>query len=260
MSPAKAVAEAEQACFFNELPGEPPTGCSRLYFGAEFCFWRLPPAVAIIAARSWARAAGCRFTLATPVLAEDERRRFETLMKTVLPELAAGDEVLISDWGALEVVRSQRDDLTIILGRVLSGQKRGPRILDMTLGPAQQAYFQRGSWHSREAVALLAEQGIGRVEQDNLLQGLAPLPEGLKGSLHIPYAMVTSSRNCPFRAHGRPAACPVRCGSAFTLRTSETPVLLYQDGNSQFLCNEQVPGNLAQLGIDRIVRHSRFAA
>lgn len=259
MSTAKAVAEPELACFLNELPGEPPTGCSRLYYGAEFCFWRLPPGASIVAARNWARAAGCHFTLTTPVLAEEERRRFEALMKTVLPELAAGDEVLISDWGALEVVRSLRADLTIILGRVLSGQKRGPRILDMTLGPAQRDYFQRGSWHSREALALLAEEGIGRVEQDNLLQGLAPLPEGLKGSLHIPYAMVTSSRNCPFRADGRLGPCPVHCGAAFTLRTSETPVLLYQDGNSQFLCNEQVPGNLAQLGIDRIVRHPRLA-
>jgi hypothetical protein len=34
----------------------------------------------------------------------------------VLPKLEAGDTILISDWGALELVRAVRDDLVIILG------------------------------------------------------------------------------------------------------------------------------------------------
>jgi len=44
----------------------------------------------------------------------------------------------------------------------------------------------------------------------------------------------------------------------FTLRSEQTPVLLFQDGNSQFLRNETPPADLAALGIDRIVRH-RFS-
>lgn len=249
------MAELEQACFLNDLPGEPPAGCSRLYFGAEFCFWRLPSPQKILAARAWTRAAGWRFTLVTPVLGEEEWQRLDQLLKTVLPNLDAGDEVLISDWGALELVRAVRDDLVVILGRTLSGQKRGPRILDMVLNREQSDYFRRGSWHNREAVELLGELRIDRVEQDNLLQGLAPLPETLRGSLHIPYAMVTSSRICPFRPDRESGPCPVHCGECFTLRSSETSVLLYQDGNTQFLHNGQLPENLPQLGIDRIVEH-----
>lgn len=249
------MAELELARFLNDLPGEPPAGCSRLYFGAEFCFWRLPSSRKILDARAWARDAGWRFTLATPVLGEDERHQLDRLLKTVLPLLEAGDEVLISDWGALELIRSVRDDLVVILGRTLSGQKRGPRILDMALNPAQSDYFQRGSWHNREAVKLLAEQRIGRIEQDNLLQGLAPLPAALHGSLHVPYAMVASSRNCPFRPERASGPCPVHCGECFTLQTPETSVLLYQDGNTQFVHNGQLPESLPQLGIDRIVEH-----
>jgi len=249
------VAEFESACFLNDLPGEPPVGYSRLYYGAEFCFWRLPSSAKIVAARKWARNAGWNFTLVTPILGEDERLRLDSLLQTVLPELDAGDEILISDWGALELIRVFRDDLTIVLGRALSGQKRGPRILDMTLTQEQREYFQRGSWHSREAVGLLDEQRITRVEQDNLLQGLAPLSEALKGSLHLPYAMVTSSRNCPFRVTAECAPCSASCGEVFTLQSSETTVLLYQDGNTQFLHNEHLPDNLAELRIDRIVEH-----
>ncbi len=161
--------------------------------------------------------------------------------------------MLISDWGTLELVRQVREDLEVILGRALSGQKRGPRILAMDLSPQQHDYFQRGSWHNQEAVSLLAEQGIKRVEQDNLLQGLAPIANGLTASLHIPYAMVTSSRNCPFRESTKFGPCPAPCGEIFTLKSAETDALLYQDGNTQFLQNQKIPDNLPELGIDRLV-------
>ncbi|MCK4509864.1 MAG: hypothetical protein KAU27_15045 [Desulfuromonadales bacterium] len=252
------MADLESACFLNDLPEQPPVGCSRLYYGAEFCFWRLPSCENILAARSWARHVGWHFTLVTPVLGEDERLRLDILLQTLLPELEAGDEILISDWGALALIRAIRDDLTIILGRALSGQKRGPRILDMSLTPEQSAYFERGSWHNHDAVELLAEQMIERIEQDNLLQGLAPLAQTLKGSLHLPYAMVASSRNCPFRTSSECEPCPAPCGEVFTLRSSETDVLLYQDGNTQFLHNDRMPENFAKLGIDRIVKHPEF--
>ncbi len=255
---AKVAGELEHACFLNDLPEELPAGCSRLYYGAEFCFWRLPSSEKILAAREWTRHAGWSFTLATPVLGEDEYRRLDVILKKVLPGLDTGDEVLISDWGTLELVRALRDDLTVILGRTLSGQKRGPRILDMALTREQTEYFQRGSWHNRDAVELLAEQGIKRIEQDNLLQGLAPLSAGLKSSLHLPYAMVTSSRNCPFRPDDESGPCPVYCGEAFTLRSSETRTQLYQDGNAQFLYNECLSDNLFELGIDRVVTHPRM--
>ena len=125
----------------------------------------------------------------------------------------------------------------------------------MTLTGEQRDYFQRGSWHSRDAVELLIEQKIERIEQDNLLQGLAPLPDTLKGSLHLPFAMVTSSRICPFRTSGESGPCPVYCGELFSLQSDQTKVLLYQDGNTQFLRNERLPDHLLPLGIDRIVKH-----
>ena len=249
------MAELEQAAFLNDLPVESPTGFSRLYYGAEFCFWRLSSIEKTLASRAWSRRVDWAYTLVTPVLGEAERKQLDGFFKAVLPELTAGDEVLISDWGALELVRSVRDDLTVILGRALSGQKRGPRILDMNLGDEQSEYFRRGSWHNRDAVALLVEKGVARIEQDNLLQGLAPLPKSLEGSLHLPYAMVTSSRNCPFRSSPEFGPCAAPCGEIFTLKTEETEPLLYQDGNTQFLHNDTLPHNLSELGINRIVRH-----
>lgn len=252
------MAEPERAFFLKDLSGPLPVDCARLYYGAEFCYWRLPSTEQILSARELARKKELSFTLVTPVIGEEERRRLAVVLQEVLPALASGDEVLISDWGTLELVRAVRHDLVVIVGRALSGQKRGPRILDMALTEEQTSYFQCGSWHNREAVNMLKEQGINRVEQDNLLQGLAPLPAGLNGSLHLPYAMVTSSRNCPFRQMGEADPCPAPCGEIFTLQSEETEALLYQDGNTQFLRNETLPDNLSFLGIDRIVSHTDF--
>jgi hypothetical protein len=169
--------------------------------------------------------------------------------------LQPDDEVLISDWGTLEVVRSIRSDQTVILGRTLSGQKRGPRILDLELSEEQQAYFRQGSWYATAAVELLDEMKIRRVELDNLLQGVDSLPVGLNGSLHYPYAMVSSSRNCPFRSQGLKDPCPAPCGEVFTLSSDETEVPLYQAANTQFLMNDLLPQEPAELGIDRLVFH-----
>jgi len=245
----------ERALFLNRLDRELPAGIDRLYFGAEFCPWLFPPEEAAVAAVAAARAAGLRFTLATPVLVEPFLPRLRRTLETLLPQFTAGDEVLISDWGALASVRAVAPSLPVILGRTLSGQKRGPQILDLDLADGALDYFRQGSWYAAEALALLHEEGIARVELDNLLQGVAPLPPTLRGSLHIPYAMVTSSRNCPFRQGNGAGGCAAGCGEVFTLASAESRVPLLQRGNTQFLRHDHLPVNLSALGIDRVVEH-----
>ena len=236
-----AIAADPERAFFLPRPEEPlPKGYSRFYFGAEFCPWLLPSPEAAERACRAAHDGGRTFTLVTPVLIEP-----------VLPRLRS----LLADWGALEPVRSLLPDIPIILGRALSGQKRGPRTLHLELTAEQRAYFRQSRWHGRESAALLAELGIARVELDNLLQGLAPLPPGLRASLHHPYAMVTSGRHCPFREMMSDTNCPAPCGEVFTLSCDETPIPLLQGGNTQFLRHDPLPDDLVTLGIDRLVHH-----
>ena len=245
----------ERALFLNRLGGALPDGFSRLYFGAEFCPWLLPTLPALEQALQAARAAGMTFTLATPVLVETSLAPLRRLLGDFLPQLAEGDEVLISDLGALELVRAVDPRRSVVIGRVLSGQKRGPQILDLDLTAAEQEYFRGGSWYTAQANALLEELGVARVELDNLLQGIAPLPPGLRGSLHYPFAMVASSRNCPYRTSTDPRGCAAGCGEVFTLSSPRHQLPLLQGGNTQFLRNDELPADLAPLGIDRLVWH-----
>ncbi|WP_303720751.1 hypothetical protein [Malonomonas rubra] len=248
----------ERALFLSRWDGVLPDKYQRLYFGTEFCSWAFPPRRQIEAVLDAARTAGLSFTLVTPILREETLAELSALFTSLAKQLQPDDEVVISDFGTLHLVRELLPQIEVVLGRVLSGQKRGPRIEDLSLSSEALEYFRQGSWYSAEAVSLLQEQGIRRVELDNLLQGVAPLPKALCGTLHTPYAMVTSSRNCPFHQDCNGRRCSVACGEVFRLTTEETSHPLLQAGNSQFIRLGQLPQNLAELGIDRLVEHRQL--
>lgn len=248
----------EQALCLHRLPDTLPCGYQRLYFGAEFCPWRYPRVAELRRALRACRAAGWNMSLLTPVLWEPFLPTLRASLAELLPLFTEADEVVISDWGTLRLVRELAPRQPLVLGRVLSGQKRGPQVLDLALNAAQADYFRSCSWSSLEALALLQEQGIQRVELDNLLQGLEPLPDGLSGSLHYPYAMVTSSRNCPFAGGRSERGCPRPCGEVFSLSTDDMAPPLLQAGNTQFLQLETLPADLPRLGVDRVIEHPQL--
>ena len=248
------AAEPQRALFLNRLPGEFPAGVQRLYFGAEFCPWAMPAEGAVLDALTLCRHAGLPFTLATPVVTEPFLPRLQRILEKALPLFERGDELLISDLGVIAPAREISPDVQVILGRVLSGQKRGPEILELDLPPEAKKYFQASAWSGHQAQALLAEIGIARIELDNLLQGNAPLPAGLRGSLHHPYLFVTSSRNCPFQK-GASTSCSARCAEVLRLESPRIPRPLLQRGNTQFTENHNVPVTPLSLGIDRLVYH-----
>lgn len=247
----------ERALFCTGDLNEFPAGYERLYVGSEFCPWTFPFPERLRSLCTAARGAGYPLTLVTPVCSEDFLPRLRRTLDLLLPDFAAVDEVVISDWGALALVREIAPSVPVVLGRVLSGQKRDPRILTLDLSDEQLHYFRQGSWYTAAAREVLAEQGIVRVELDNLPQGLAPLSPPLVGSLHTPWAMVASSRNCPYREPGT-VTCAAPCGEVFTLSSPQSPLPLYQGGNTQFVRLDTLPDNLAALGIDRIVEHRRL--
>ena len=249
------MADLERAVFLSDVDVLPSGDWSRFYFGAEFCPWRFPSSSRLAQFIQNAHQAGLPVTIATPVLNETFLPRFKEQIEELLPLLDNDDEILASDLGTIRIIRQLSSDTTVVAGRVLSGQKRGPRILDLDLRDSEQHYFRQGRWYQSENRKFLEEQGVNRVELDNLLQGVAPLPEPLVGSLHMPYAMVTSSRNCPARQTGTYGPCSGGCDDVFKLTTPQTKGALYQTGNSQFLYNPELPENLLSLQINRLVEH-----
>jgi hypothetical protein len=241
----------ERALFLSRLAPPLPAGYQRLYFGSEFCQRAFPSAEEIRAALHACRTVGWPFTLAVPVLTESGLVQVAKILRTLACEWLPGDELLISDFGALALAGSEAPSLSVVLGRALSGQKRGTIDLHL-LNETQAEVFRHCRWETAESVAFLHEQGVQRIELDNLLQGVAPVAPALRASLHLPWLMVASSRNCPFVD---PETGCGDCGEVFTLRSAATTAPLFQAGNSQFLENDHLPADLPALGIDRLVYH-----
>jgi hypothetical protein len=230
-------------------------GVERLYLGSEFCPWTFPDLDEIRRGMQLARNAGLPLTLVTPVFGEFFTDRLQSILTQILPDFLPTDEIVISDWGAYLLIKKIAPQQEVVLGRALSGQKRGPQILDLPLSSEQLEYFQASRFYSSEARQLLNELGVRRIELDYPPQGISAIPAPLQATLHSPFAMVTSSRNCPFRAGDGARGCSARCGEVFTLKSPQNPLPLLQCGNTQFVAIREIPVNLVELGVDRLVTH-----
>lgn len=233
-------------------------GVERLYLGSEFCPWTFPDLAEIRRGIELARQAALPLTLVTPVFGEFFLAHLQGILTDLLPDFSAADEVVISDWGAYQLLREIAPEQEIVLGRALSGQKRGPQIIDLDLPVGQLEYFQESRFHSSEGRKLLADLTIKRVELDYPPQGIVAVSPPLRATLHTPFAMVTSSRNCPFRDGSGAHGCALRCGEIFTLKSPQSPLPLFQGGNTQFIELKGIPApdDLEALGVDRLVIHS----
>ncbi|MGE4344444.1 MAG: hypothetical protein AB7F20_09225 [Geoalkalibacter sp.] len=249
------MAEVERCIFPAGFDGDLPAETGRVYLGAEFCCWLLPPVRQLVFEITSVHHLGRRVSVVLPVLNESFLPRLPALLPALSEFLHEGDEIVISDWGALALVRSFCPGVEVVAGRILSGQKRGPQVLPLDESSGAAGYLRRSRWHSEAMVEILRDLGICRVELDNPVQGVDPLPSGLRGTLHTPYAFVTSSRNCPWRTSGSTAACRGPCGEVFRLDAAPLDAPLLQRGNTQFMKNRGLPADPFSLGVDRVVFH-----
>ncbi len=237
---------------------------TRLHFGQEFCQRILPDIAGLDTAIGFARDRDADLTLVTPFVTDTALERTTELIGR-LHDRAPGSEVVVNDLGILTLIRENGWDLRPVLGRLLTKQKRGPRVtlLEERIPPAAFHHYRRSNVSAPAFQAFLREQGVLRVELDNLLQGIDDdlTGSGLKGSLHYPYAYVTTSRCCPVALCGNSGARPslTPCGKEclrygpFRLITRHMPVPLVLAGNTQFYRNDHLPDDLEARGIDRVV-------
>jgi hypothetical protein len=197
----------ERAVFVPDLDRLPPPGerYDRLYLGSEFCVRRLPQERELRAALAQAERRGMSFTLVTPFLDEPGLARTLDLVRS-LPDVPA-IEVVANDLGLLEALREAGWKGTLVAGRLLTRQRRGPGFQSFGDVPVDAAEALRGSALDSPAfVALLADgYGVRRFELDDLVQGTAvpTLPQGIRLSLYRPWLLVTATRNCPWVFDGR---------------------------------------------------------
>ena len=191
----------EKAVFFSDIESLKASAeaCGRIYFGHEFCQRLMPTTTELKTAARLADSRGKAFTLATSFVSNAGLAHVRQLLETLAGEKLSGGtpEVVVNDWGVLHFIHSKYPQIPIVLGRLLTKQKRGPQILriDSDIPETAVDHFRRSNVDVPHVCDFLTSMNVKLVELDNLLQGISR-NGGLPASLHYPYGYITTTRLC----------------------------------------------------------------
>jgi len=231
----------------------------RLYYGQEFCERLIPAENELITVAEFVSRHKVEFSFVTPYVTEKGYNRLMELVP-VLDSLFPGCEVVVNDWGVFSFFL-EHGGHPIVLGRLLTKQKRGPRILllkDKIPEPALE-HFRRAACDSPFYTKFLKDHGVRRVDLDNLLFGIKREKRDLPGSLYHPYGYISATRMCLFASWGKRhpraiAACNKECkGKQILLTHPSMPVPLILKNNAIFYYKKDLPENLEAMNINRLV-------
>ncbi|MBT3192917.1 MAG: hypothetical protein HN341_10215 [Verrucomicrobia bacterium] len=236
--------------------------CDRVYFGHEFCQRLIPSGESIRQAIDHCAEKGWQFSLITPFVTSAGIAVVQERIAALLEHAPDGLEIVVNDFGVLNWLHREHPSVTIALGRLLTKQKRGPRIMRIAdrLPRNARAHFQRSNIDAAHLTAFLTEMGVQRIELDNILQGIQR-DSGMQASLYYPYAYVSTTRLCLLMNGEHPnknlrsiGTCHRECRRYdVTLTHADMPVPLKLHGNTQFFRNDKLPKDLAALNITRLV-------
>jgi hypothetical protein len=233
--------------------------CDRLYFGHEFCPWLLPGRRSLERVREAAAARGLAFTLVTPVLGEEALAKAVRLLDIL--DTGAGDEVVANDMGLLEILAERSWKGEVVVGRVLTRQRRGAWWRgELPPGEGDSRYLRGSALDSPYFVEWLHENyGVRRFEIDNLVQGVevGGLPARVRLSVHHPYLFLTATTLCPWTFDGnrwkRGEKCPSCEGEVLELTPDEGGRKILMAGGVQYLENDSADIYRGP-AVDRLVR------
>lgn len=255
----------EHALFITKLSNLKYWGrkYNRLYYGTEFCENLLPTKDELIKVIKFTKQNKLNLTFVTPFVTNKGIKTLLQLFK-LLEDKMPSSEIVVNDFGVLNLLDKSFDFSELILGRLLNKQKRGPQILDLLGKMPEEAleHFRRSNIEVPILQDFLIKHNIKRVELDNLLQGLLVDSLNMKKSLYMPYGYITTTRYCLANGSKDEAKkdwiaifpCKKECqGFEVVLTHKSMPVPLYLKGNTQFFKNETLPNNSKNLNVDRIV-------
>ncbi|MFC1631817.1 hypothetical protein ACFL1I_07530 [Candidatus Omnitrophota bacterium] len=262
---------------------------TRLYYGNEFCERLTPSPSQLSEALSFVLRNKLNFSFVTPYVTNSGLKKLGALFK-LLEGSGVNCEVIINDWGTLNLINRRHPSLLPVLGRLLTKQKRGPRVIKLLkrqtkprllkdpdnprqstlllpqkLPLALDPYYLGSNASSVPIIHnFLINQRIRRIELDNTGQGLIlELPRNrLSASIYLPYVYISTTFFCPTAGCDQEKErlikikpCQKQCRRyLFKLRHKTMPKVIYLGGNTQFYKNTK--SRIKQwesMGIDRIV-------
>lgn len=250
----------EHALYINDLSELALWGPDyrRLYFGNEFCNWKIPSLSEIKEIVEFARSKNIALTIVTSYCRDAELQYYRKIieyLKQECPEF----EIVINDWGMYRLGKELQ--LKIALGRLLVKQKRDPRIPEFITKLHPEARKRlKDIGLNNSLLNFLKKENIDRIELDNILQGLdlTHMNNNFVFSLHVPFVYIALTRYCKFniKYHGERfkfSSCNNKQCKTMEIYNKKMRRPIFMRGNTLFYKNDLLPDDIEQSKINRLV-------
>jgi hypothetical protein len=256
----------------SQLSGITKGNFSRIYFGSETCDFLLPSKTDIDVLANIRERFNIDFTIVTPYITQRNFPLADKLLRHLNKNFPF-TEIVVNDWGVLNLIRGDYDNFRMILGRILNRQSRGlffvntkasevELVSDMKWTKKEDlVYFKASITQNDYAMHFFKSLNIKRVSLDNLKQGiLLDNNDEIKIDLYYPYCYLTSSPHCLTRALSkkphlfqRATRCDKICLKKEVEKVKICNETIYLAGNSQLYFNDKVNASVLKK-IDRLIK------
>jgi hypothetical protein len=244
---------------------------SHVYFGNEFCQKIIPSFDEVKKVRNYTRDRGLTFSLVTPYVTNYGIKKLNPLFKE-LNSQSDSCEVIVNDYGVLELIRQEYANLRPVLGRIMDKQDREPRYPQEQRTELKNQSEKRATQFSVPAYNdYIKASGVRRIEFDYspVFKTIDLMQSGFKVSVYVPYGYITTGRICMIGSVHQPFGKKFLVNGKCTRECQQYSALLYNPclskeqklinrGNTVFFVNDlsmlfDLPINCENLGVDRIV-------
>lgn len=197
--------ESEQSIFsmIKDQVNVSTGSITRLYFGSEFCQYRITPLEDVQAAYELSKEKGYHFTYVTPYVPETGLNKLRPIL-TWLHDQEDADaiEVVVNDWGICFAIARKFPKLQISVGRLLNKMIRDPRVAhlyDEEEAPKRaKSVFMNTSLDTPYFTQFLRRMNVQRIELDSFIQPVEKAQDsyGVPASLYIGYGVIATGRSC----------------------------------------------------------------
>jgi hypothetical protein len=185
--------------------------------GSEYCLKAVPNNYLEIINKAKKKYA---LTLLLPPLLESEIDSALQLIDDIKESLRFPFEIVINDWGLLYELSKKRDEkISLVLGRMLSYQKRGNQKLYDIIKPEDLSYVPI---LDEKMIRFLKNLGIKRIEIDVPANGVVINKKiDINLSIYTPFSLLSYTLNCPFtfKANRWQRNCSRECLNSFLVYT-----------------------------------------
>ncbi|MBA2213311.1 hypothetical protein [Sellimonas intestinalis] len=174
---------------------------SRVYIGNQYCHNLFPGDDMLLKLMKKALSEKLEITIAFTYIREIFISKVCGTIDCIFEWCVKNDtkvEVIVNDWGMLEVLSDKLDRLTPVLGVLLNKRKKDPRTYRKIGLEKYNSYLEENNLNAEHFCDFLKKNGIERIEYES--HGVANRYAILKASISFPYYQTNTSQYCPLYA------------------------------------------------------------